>query len=248
MDQNLKTYASSLTALKYRFRKQLSKVEERVFNEWMINPDLRICDLGVGAGRTTTFFKSHPNYVGIDYAPQMIEICRQRFPDESDDRFVIADARNLPFKEAEFDRVIFSFNGIDYITPSDREKALHEVRRVLKTDGTFFFSTHNIRALTRVENFRRNALRWISDRWRMLLLRSLNPKEEIHSSTTKDRALVRDMLTLTTHYISFEEQVRELARVGLVPIVAYDECGRMVGPDESPHGKWFYLLCGKIPA
>ena len=54
------------------------------------------------------------------------------------------DASNLGLKDNSFDVVIFSFNGIDYIYPYiKRLAALKEIRRVLKTNGLFIFSSHN---------------------------------------------------------------------------------------------------------
>src|SRR5262249_26286414 len=41
-----------------------------------------ILDLGVGCGRTTEYLLPlSRDYVGLDYAPAMIEYCRWRFPE-----------------------------------------------------------------------------------------------------------------------------------------------------------------------
>ena len=40
-----------------------------------------ILDLGVGAGRTTgSLLEISPDYVGVDYSPEMIRQCQARFP------------------------------------------------------------------------------------------------------------------------------------------------------------------------
>ncbi len=109
--------------------------------------EMSMLDLGVGAGRTTAHFQPLVRrYVGLDYSPPMLEACARRFPDGiPNGRFVLGDARDLQaFEPASFDFVLFSYNGLDSVDVSDREVALREVRKVLKDDGRFCFSTHNI--------------------------------------------------------------------------------------------------------
>ena len=98
-------------------------------------------DIGVGAGRTTPFFAPLvKDYMGIDYIPKMIKTCKRRFPKYY---FLVDDVRNLEFTNACLDFILFSWNGIDYISKKDREKAFKEMYRVLKIGGYLFFSTHN---------------------------------------------------------------------------------------------------------
>jgi ubiquinone/menaquinone biosynthesis C-methylase UbiE len=47
------------------------------------------------------------------------------------------------FENETFDFVMFSFNGLDYLSHSDRLLALGEIRRVLKPAGLLLFSSHN---------------------------------------------------------------------------------------------------------
>ncbi len=48
------------------------------------------------------------------------------------------------FDNACFDFVLFTFNGIDGMSHEKRIKTLKEIFRVLKYDGVFAFSTHNL--------------------------------------------------------------------------------------------------------
>ncbi|MGI9104582.1 MAG: class I SAM-dependent methyltransferase [Terriglobales bacterium] len=107
----------------------------------------RILDLGVGAGRTTVrLTEGAAAYVGIDYAPNMIAACRKRFPQY---QFQVDDAAALAtVADASFDVVVFSFNGIDYLSPdSARLSCLQHCRRVLVGGGLLIFSAHNARGI-----------------------------------------------------------------------------------------------------
>lgn len=101
-----------------------------------------ILDLGVGTGRTIPMLSLlSDDYVGIDYTPEMIAVCRQRFPN-MDVR--LGDARDLrDFESQQFGLVLFSFNGLDAVDHNDRLLALSEIHRVLRPGGLFVFSTHN---------------------------------------------------------------------------------------------------------
>ena len=102
----------------------------------------RILDIGVGGGRTAAILLAETqDYVGIDYTPAMIDICRTKYPQA---RFEVEDARDLSrFGDEAFTLVIFSYNGLDVVGEGDRQRVLDEVHRVLAPGGAFFFSTFN---------------------------------------------------------------------------------------------------------
>ena len=101
-----------------------------------------ILDLGVGAGRTTSLLRLvSSEYIGIDYTPEMVELCRQRHP-ETDIR--LADARDLSeIPEGSQGLVVFSNNGIDAVDHEGRDRVLAEANRVLGSGGTLYYSTLN---------------------------------------------------------------------------------------------------------
>jgi ubiquinone/menaquinone biosynthesis C-methylase UbiE len=101
-----------------------------------------ILDIGVGPGRTIPMLRALTDrYVAIDYLPEMVELARQRYP-QTDIR--VGDARDLSsFDDASFSLVTFSFMGIDAVDHEGRQRILHEVARVLRPGGTFWFSTLN---------------------------------------------------------------------------------------------------------
>ncbi len=131
-DPNLPVYNSRAVAAHYAALNYLSPCEQKLFDIYL-QPGMDILDLGVGGGRTTTYLSSIARrYVGVDYAPEMIEACRAKYPRLE---FHTADAADLSmFPNSSFDAVVFAFNGIDYIIPDEnRAKCLQECGRILKT-------------------------------------------------------------------------------------------------------------------
>jgi len=108
---------------------------------------MAILDLAMGGGRTTPYLSGLASrYVGVDYAHEMVAVCRNKFPGLE---FREAHAADLRLFEARsFDAVVIAFNGVDYLVPNElRIMALAEIRRVLKIDGLLIFSSHNPRAI-----------------------------------------------------------------------------------------------------
>lgn len=77
---------------------------------------------------------------GIDFCPEMIRIAEEKIgkapanPHPKKVRFLVADAKALPFSDSEFDLVTVGF-GMRNIP--DTVAALNEVRRALKPGGRF---------------------------------------------------------------------------------------------------------------
>lgn len=105
-------------------------------------PFMRMLDLGIGGGRTTVHFEPLVHeYVGSDYAENMVQACIKRFPDAgTNTRFQVIDATNMAgIPDHYYDFILFSFNGLDCIPHEDRDKVFHEVRRVGKPGAYFAF-------------------------------------------------------------------------------------------------------------
>lgn len=120
--------------------------EKYVFEKYL-NPSYRILDLGCGTGRTTfpLFKMGFENIIGVDLTPKMIETAtglNEYF--DTKIQFRIGDATALKFEDNSFDCVLFSFNGLMTIPgEKNREKAIREINRVLKSNGFFIFTTHD---------------------------------------------------------------------------------------------------------
>jgi SAM-dependent methyltransferase len=102
----------------------------------------RVLDVGIGAGRSTRYLLPLVGqYVGFDYAREMVEQAMLQFPNAN---LGVQDARDLSaYPTHHFDLVLFSFNGIDCLSHDGRLCVLREIHRVLKPNGLFAFSSHN---------------------------------------------------------------------------------------------------------
>ena len=133
--------------------------------------------------------------------------------------FVEADAADLTqFDDHSFDVVMFSYNGLDYLAPaSQRSRALTEIRRVLRPDGTYIMSTHNPRAVIRRAPRRGSTPRQLA----ISLLMTAN--------ALRSRGLSRTMRLgygfhndhvqgLETYFATPERLIRELVNHDFVPV------------------------------
>lgn len=85
---------------------------------------------------------------GVDLDPLQIERARRRLQGKYAGRFILmqGDAERLPFANASFDAV-FDFGALHHVP--DWQRAIAEIRRVLKPGGTFFFEEVTRAALER---------------------------------------------------------------------------------------------------
>lgn len=105
----------------------------------------KILDVGCGTGRATfPLAKMKKEVLGIDFVPAMIKAANLLKKEKSlQVSFRVGDVLNMKIKNKVYDAVVFAYNGLNTI-PQDknRTKALMEIRRVLKDDGVFIFSSH----------------------------------------------------------------------------------------------------------
>jgi SAM-dependent methyltransferase len=100
-------------------------------------PEGRILDLGCGVGHSYALLGSHET-VGVDLDPAALA--------EQDRETRVADMRDLPFADAEFDGVI-SVQAIEHVP--DPAPVLAEAARVMGAHGTAIFVTPNRLTLAR---------------------------------------------------------------------------------------------------
>jgi ubiquinone/menaquinone biosynthesis C-methylase UbiE len=201
--------------------------------------EMRMLDLGVGAGRTTIHFAPHVReYHGVDSSAPLIEVCRRRFAREEWPHvtWTVADARELPYDDDFFDFVMFSWNGLDAVGDEhERMRALREIRRVLAPGRRFFFSAHNLEnALARPKS------------WRAIMRLLLNPQlvraRGRHAATVRDEPVAR----LRHYYIRPAAQLEQLRAAGFSEPAALLRDGtelREPRPRQFARRHWLYYMC-----
>ncbi len=247
VNTNHKIWNSDRAVQIYATEDQLQKPERTIMN--LLSPELpayHMLDIGVGGGRTTLHFAPVvKKYLGIDYAENMVEACQERFPDLS---FQVGDVRALTALASDsFDCILFSFNGIDYVSHADRLKALKEIRRVGKNGGAFIFSTHNLGSISRLYrlHFYKSPKRMIYEIARLLLTYYFNGFRGPYRK--KPHAVLNDgdrHFTLRTYYIQPSVQVEQLEKLGFKNIRLFGLDGTEVTDySQLNEDSWVYYLC-----
>ena len=97
-------------------------------------------DVGCGAGRTTIpLFEKGYKVIGLDFAEKMIMAAKSL---NSTIDYRVGNILSTRFDDQEFDNILFSFNGLMLLgTYGERLKAVKEIRRILKSEGNFIFTT-----------------------------------------------------------------------------------------------------------
>jgi ubiquinone/menaquinone biosynthesis C-methylase UbiE len=253
---NQNAYSSWSIVQYYARLKALQPAEQTILDRFKDRwSTIRMLDIGVGGGRTTQHF-SHAtaDYIGIDYSAEMIAACENRFLDSPQTSFEIADARDMSqFEDNSFDFILFSFNGIDYISHTDRLKVLQEISRVGKSGGFFFFSSHNLQAFEREFNFKSqlsfNPLKTYTNLVMFALLRTFNPSLTLQKLKTASYAIVKDEshnFRLNTYYVRHQEQLDQLGP-NFSDIKSYSwKTGLELTNEQELNANsdlWLYYLC-----
>lgn len=233
----------------------LFKPEALVFEKFKgLLADAAVLDIGVGGGRTSkSLIPISKAYLGIDVSQAMVDVCANRFNHNDNASFVCVDAMEIAqkFGLETFDFVLFSFNGIDCIDFQNRKNALDAVFAVLKKEGYFFFSTHNIKSLSRLTRLSlgKNVFKWPERYRKFKKLNRLYP--DLVEKTTKEWTSIKDGaedFLLEVVYVNLESEKRRLENIGFKNIVPFCfETGKQIEMKELKDYSdfWVYFLCEK---
>ena len=249
MDSNKYIYQNKKIVDIYSKANYLDKPEVMLLYKFEENlKSMHMLDIGVGGGRTTNYF-AHlvKHYTGIDYSNGMINMCKERFPSLE---FIQCDVRDMHiFQDNSFDLVLFSFNGIDNLGHDDRLIALKEIRRVCKkSDGIFFFSSHNLNFIPYWFSFKFSLDPFITCnnlyKYFLLKLKNINVKYD------KDYALINDgahQFKFKQYYISPKFQINQLNDIGFekVRLFRLDSGTEITCESEMQNAidPWIHYLC-----
>ena len=253
-DANLNVYEDPEIVESYKDRIMLEPGEAHIFKAFQSFFTNSILDIGIGAGRTTSYFAPvAQNYWGMDYSKSMVDHCSAKFASLPQASFVTDDARELAhFGTSAFDTAFFSFNGIDCIDYAGRNQVLQQVHRVLKPAGHFIFSFHNTGYLDKLYSYHwaKNPMYWYWNWKRMRRVNAVNgPKVNFKG---RDHFILKDGgedFRLDIMYISPGLQEIDLAKAGFRVLQRVENTGgHIVTAEEALKSSTasFYFVCEKI--
>ncbi|MBD2177424.1 class I SAM-dependent methyltransferase [Pseudanabaena sp. FACHB-1998] len=261
VDRNHQVYTASEIVNHYRQLCQLQPAEQTILNlfrnEWS---RIKMLDIGVGGGRTTQHFSEIvQEYMGIDYAQEMITACQKRFPASTQlssrsRKFELGDARNMSqFANNSFDFILFSFNGLDTLSHLERLQVFQEISRIGKSGGYFFFSSHSLQGLEREFNWLNqisfNPLTTYVNLVMLGLLRFFNRSISLKRIKSTNYEIIQDEshnFRLKQYYIRPQEQLNQLeAAFDNIKIYSWKSGLEITTPEDlnANADMWLYYLC-----
>jgi cyclopropane fatty-acyl-phospholipid synthase-like methyltransferase len=104
----------------------------------------RILELGCGDGKTvSTLVQAGCSVTALDISPHAATLCRKTCPDSDRVSLLIADTRQIPFRDESFDGIIASHIA-GHLGLAGRRQLACEVRRLLIPGGMMYFRDFSI--------------------------------------------------------------------------------------------------------
>jgi len=99
----------------------------------------KVLEIGAGNGKTLQIImRQNPKeVVAMDFSSEALNKCKEIFH-EKNINFVKANITNLPFENEEFD-IVVCYYVLNNLLEKEREKAVKEMNRVIKTRGKLLF-------------------------------------------------------------------------------------------------------------
>jgi ubiquinone/menaquinone biosynthesis C-methylase UbiE len=121
-------YEYELNGFWYRVRR--SMIHYFIKKYFPLRENITILDLGCGMGALTKELMVYGDVYGLDFSSESIKFCKER----GLNNVFQGDATNIPFDDQKFD-IVLSLDVLEHI--QDHDKAVKEVKRVLKQNGLF---------------------------------------------------------------------------------------------------------------
>lgn len=124
----------------------LSRRLKAAFELAEVRPGMTVLDVGCGRGEILRHCTAlGADAFGIDYAAVAVDMSAdviERSTEVATGKMAVgqANARQLPFQDESFERVLM-FDVVEHLYPWELTEALQEVHRVLKPDGLFIVHT-----------------------------------------------------------------------------------------------------------
>ncbi|MCO6041406.1 class I SAM-dependent methyltransferase [Thermococcus alcaliphilus] len=136
------------------FYELLEKPLDRVFNplrERAISfAKGRTLEIGIGTGKTLHYYPQGVELYAVDGSEKMLEMAKRRAEELGIEvKLIVAEAERLPFPDNYFDTVVSSFV---FCTVPNPDKAMDEIKRVLKPGGRVIFLEHT-KSESRIVNY-----------------------------------------------------------------------------------------------
>ncbi len=104
-----------------------------------LHPGMRILELGCGNGKTvSSLVQAGYRATAIDLSAPAARLCRRTCPDPERVEILVADARQLPFRDRSFDLILAS-HVAGHLTPDGRNRLATEADRLLAHGGRVIF-------------------------------------------------------------------------------------------------------------
>ena len=190
-----------------------------IFDKYKLDENINILDIGCG---TSDIWigkeKELPEKINIilsDISPLLIEKAKEKLKENTKFIFQVLDIQNIPFEDKKFDIIIA--NHMLYHVPNI-SKALAEVKRVLKNDGTFYATTigkNHMREIMeiykkyeqKVKFSYSNELSFLLDSGKDILSRYFTKIKQKRYSDTLE---VADINSIMNYIVSYNEVPKEI--------------------------------------
>jgi SAM-dependent methyltransferase len=104
----------------------------------------RLCEIGAGFGRLVDLYRGYERVILLDYARSMLQEAVERLRGDPRYLFVVADLYHLPLADSALDAAV-TVRVLHHV--ADIPRALHEIARVVRPQGTYLTEFANKRHL-----------------------------------------------------------------------------------------------------